>query len=90
MAIELSDCEAENTTLTADYLWQVFEIVIRGIPTIIEVHFMCLVISLGRILVQCSVPMNQFHPMRHPVDSRTVEVSIQLIGKVSLLADTIP
>jgi len=39
LQIELSDCEAESVTLKGDYLWQVLEIVIQVIPTILEVHW---------------------------------------------------
>ena len=52
MEIELSDFEAENATLKGDYLRQVVEIVIGGVPTVLEVCFMCLFMSLGRILLQ--------------------------------------
>jgi hypothetical protein len=40
LEIELSDFEAEDATLKGDYLWQVVEIVIGGVPTVLEVHFM--------------------------------------------------
>jgi hypothetical protein len=49
--IDLSDFEVENAMLKGDYWWQVVEIVIGGIPTIVEVRFMSLVMSLGRILL---------------------------------------
>jgi hypothetical protein len=51
LEIELSDFEAKNATLKGDYLWQLVEIVIGGVPTVLEVGYMCLFISLGRILV---------------------------------------
>jgi len=76
LEIELSDFEAENVTLECDYLWQVVEIVIGGVPTVLEVHFMCLFMSLGRILLQSSVSTNLFGPMRHQVELRQVEVGI--------------
>jgi len=47
LEIELLDFEAEYVTLKRDYLWQVVEIVIGGVPTVFEVHFICLFISLG-------------------------------------------
>jgi hypothetical protein len=47
--IELSDFEVENATLKGDYFWQVVEIVIGGIPTVLEIRSMCLFMSLGRI-----------------------------------------
>jgi len=58
--------------LKDDYLWQIVEIVIVGVPTILEVRFMCLFMSLGRILLQGSVSTNLFDPMRHQVDLRKV------------------
>ena len=76
LEIELSDFEAENATLKGDYLWQVVEIVIGGVPTVLEVRFMCLFMSLGRILLLGSVSTNLFGPMRHQVDLRKVEVGI--------------
>jgi hypothetical protein len=51
LAIELSDIAAENATLNGDYLWQVVEIVIGGVSIILEVRFMCLFMSLSRILL---------------------------------------
>jgi hypothetical protein len=74
LEIELSDFEAENATLKGDYLWQMVEIVVGGVPTVLEVGYMCLFISLGRILVQDSISTNLFGPMRHQVDLRKVEV----------------
>jgi len=60
--------------LKGDYLWLVVEIVIGGAPTILEVCFMCLFMSLGSILLQGSISMNLFGPMRHQVDHRKVQV----------------
>jgi hypothetical protein len=74
--IEPSDFEADNATLNGDYLWQVVVIVIGGVPTVLEVGFMCFFLSLGRKLLQGSVSMNLFGPMRPPVDLRIVEVGI--------------
>jgi hypothetical protein len=76
LEIDLSDLEAEDAMLKGDYLWQVVEIVIGGISTGLEDCFMCLFMSLGRILLQCSISMNLFDPMRHQVDLRKVEVGI--------------
>jgi hypothetical protein len=76
LEIELSDFDAEDATLKGDYLWQVVEIVIGGVPTVLEVRFMCLFMSLGRILLQGSVSMNLFGSMRHQVDLWKVEVGI--------------
>jgi hypothetical protein len=74
--IEISDFESEDATLKGDYWWQIVEIVIGGVPTILEVLFMCLFMSLGRILSQGSVSTNLFDLMRHQVGHRKVEVSI--------------
>jgi len=74
--IELSDCNEENGTLPGDYLQQVVEIVIGGVPTVLEVRFKCLLMPLGRILLQGSVSTNLFDPVRHQVDLRKVEVGI--------------
>ena len=90
LEIELSAFEPENATLKGDYLWQVVEIVIGGVPTVLEVRFMCLFMSRGRILLQGSVSTNLFDPMRHQVDLRKVEVGIQLLGNIYLVADIIP
>ena len=76
LEIELSDFEAEDATLKGDYLWQVVEIVIGGVPTVLEVSFMYFFMFLGRILLQGSVLTNLFDPMRHQVDLRKVEVGI--------------
>jgi hypothetical protein len=78
LEIELSECEAENATLKGDYLRQVVEIGIGGVPTVLDVRFMCFCMSLGRILLQGSVSTNLFDPMRHQVDLHKVEVGIQL------------
>jgi hypothetical protein len=71
-----SDFQNENATLNGDYLWQVVVSVNSGIPTVLQVRFMCLFLSVARILLQGSVSMNQFNRMRHQVDLWTVEVSI--------------
>jgi hypothetical protein len=76
LEIELSDFEAEDATLKGDYLWQVVEIMIGGVPAVLEVCFICLFMSLGRILLQGSVSTNLFGPMRPQVDLRKVEVGI--------------
>jgi len=88
--IELSNFEAENAMLKGDYLRQVVEIVIGGIPTVLEKSFMCLFMSLGRILLQGSILRNLLDPTRHQVDLPKVEVNIQLLGNISLVADIIP
>jgi hypothetical protein len=76
LEIELSDFEEEDAKLKCDYVWQVVEIVIEGVPTVLEVYFICLFMSLGRILLQGSVSTNVFGPMRHQVDLWKVEVGI--------------
>jgi hypothetical protein len=40
LEIELTDFEAENVTPKGDYLYQVVEIVIGSIPTVLEIRFM--------------------------------------------------
>jgi hypothetical protein len=90
LEIELSDFEAENATLKGDYLRQIVEIVIGGVPTILEVRFMCLFMSLGRILLQGSVTTIQFDPMRLQMDLWKVEDGMQLLGNIYLVADIIP
>jgi hypothetical protein len=50
LEIELSGFEAGNATLKGDYLRQVVEIVIGVVPTVLEVRFMCLFMSLSTIL----------------------------------------
>jgi len=74
--IELSHFEAQNATLKGDYLRQVVEIAIGGVPTILEVRFMCLILSLHRILLQGSISTNLFCPIRDQVDLWKVEVGI--------------
>jgi len=76
LEIELSDFETEDATRNSNYLWQVVEIVIGGVPTVLDVGFMCRFMSLGRILLQGSVSTNLFGPIRHQVDIRKVEVGI--------------
>jgi len=90
LEIELSHFEAENATLKGVYLRQVVEIVIGGVPTVLEVGLMCCFMSLGRILLQGSVSTNLFDSMRHQVDLRKHEVGIQLFGNIYLVADIIP
>jgi hypothetical protein len=51
LEIVLSDFAAENATRKGDYLGQVVEIVIRGVPTVLEIRFMYLFMSLVRILL---------------------------------------
>ena len=58
LRIELSDFEVENATLRGVYLRHVVEIVIRSVPTVLEIHDICFFMSLGRILLQGSVSTN--------------------------------
>jgi len=74
--IELSDFEAENGTLKGNYLQHLVEIVIGDAPTLLDVGFPCLFMSLGRILLQGSVSTNLLHPMRHQVELQTVAVGM--------------
>jgi len=76
LQIKLSDFEAENTTLKGDYLRQVVDIVIGGIPNICEIQLMCLFMSLGRILLKGSISKNLVGPMRYQVDLWKVGVAI--------------
>jgi hypothetical protein len=63
LVIELSDCDAANATQKGDTLRQVVESVIGGVPTVLEVRFICLFMSLGRILLQGSVSTKLFDSM---------------------------
>jgi hypothetical protein len=76
LEIELSDFEGQNATLKGDYLSQLVENVIGGVPTVLEVGFMYLFMSLGKILLPGSVSTNLFGPMRPQLDHRKVEVTI--------------
>jgi hypothetical protein len=48
---DLSDFKPGNSTLKGDYLQQVVDIVTGGVPTMLEVRFMCLFMFLGRVLL---------------------------------------
>ena len=87
--IDLSDFVPENATLKGDYLWYGVEIVIEGVPTVLEVGFMYLYMSIGRVLLQRSVSTKLFDPMRHHMDRSKVEVGIRLLGNIYLVADVI-
>jgi hypothetical protein len=76
LEIELSDFAAENATLKGHYLRQVVEIVIGGVPTVLEIRLLCFFMSLSWILLQSSVSRNLSDPVRHQVDLWTVEVGI--------------
>jgi len=90
LEIELPESKEENVTLKGDYVLQVVEIVIGGIPTILEFRFKCMFGSLGRSLLQGFISTNLFDPMWHEVCFHTVEVGIGLLGSVHLIADIIP
>jgi hypothetical protein len=47
LEIELSHFEAEDATLNGEYMWLIVEIVIGGVPTVLEVRLMCFLMSLG-------------------------------------------
>jgi hypothetical protein len=68
---------------------QVVEFMIGGVPTVLEVYLMCLFMSLSRRLYQGSVSTNLFDPLRHQVDLQEVEVDIELLGIIYLVADII-
>jgi hypothetical protein len=87
LEIDLFDFDAEDVMQKGDYMWQVFENVIGVEPTVLEVNFMRLFMALGRILLQGSVLMNLFGPLRQPVDLAKVVVGIQLRGNIYLVAD---
>jgi hypothetical protein len=76
-------------TLTGDHLGQVADIVKGGIRTVLEVCVMDWVISLSRILLQCSILMNLFDPIRHQVYLQNGDVGIYCHGKIWLKADII-
>jgi len=90
LEIELSDFKAENATLKGDYLRQVVEIVIGGVPTVLEIRLMCMLMSLGRLPLQYSISTNLFDPVRHQVHLRTVGVGIWLSGIIYLVGRIIP
>ena len=79
MEILLSDFDAVDVTLNCDYLWQVVEIVIGGVKSVLEVRFMWLFMCVSRILLQGSVSTNIFNPMRHYVDLWKDVVTIKLL-----------
>jgi len=54
LEIELCDFHAADATLKGDYWWQVVEIVIGGVPTVLEVRCMCMFMILGRVLMHRS------------------------------------
>jgi len=74
--MELSDLDPVHVTLKGDYLWQVVERVIGGLPFVLQVCFMCLFMSLSRALLQWSELTNMFCPMGQQVNLWTGEVSI--------------
>jgi len=82
--------DADDATLNGDYFWKVVEIVIAGVPTVLDVRFMYLFMSLATVLLEGSISTNMFDPMRHPVDRRNVTVGIQLLGIIHPMADIIP
>jgi hypothetical protein len=65
LEIELADFEAENAMLKGYYLWQVVEIVIGGISTVLGVRFIFLFMSLHRKLLHGYVSTYVFDPEKH-------------------------
>jgi len=65
LEIEPLDFKAENSMMTGDFLCQVVEIVIRGIPTVLDINVKCLFMSLGRILLKGSISTTLLNPIRH-------------------------
>jgi len=61
--IKLSDFELENMTRNGDYLQLVVEILIGGVPTGLQVCFMCMFMSLSRMMLPCFISTNLFDPM---------------------------
>jgi hypothetical protein len=59
----LSDFDTNIAMLQGDYMCQVVENVIGGVLTILDDHFMCWVVSLGRILLQHSGSAKLLDPM---------------------------
>jgi hypothetical protein len=90
LEIKLSDFEAEDATLKGEYLWQVVEIVIGGVQTVLEVHFVCLFMCLSRLLLEGSVSRSLFDLMRHQLDLRKVALGIYLLGNIYSGSDVIP
>jgi len=76
--------------LNGDCMRQDVDIVIGGVPTVLEVRFVCLFMSLRRILFPGSVSMNLLSAMRHEVDLWKVEVDIYLLGHINLMGDIHP
>ena len=58
----------------------------ESFPTIVEVRYMRMFWALGRILLQGSVSTNLFNPMRHQVDLRNVEVLLEPLPNICLVA----
>ena len=88
--MELSDFEAENVTLKGEYLWQVAEIVIGRVPIVVEVCFMPMFMTPGRILLQGCISPNLLDPTRHHVDPGNVEVRIEHFANIYFMGDIIP
>jgi hypothetical protein len=76
LEIVLSHFKAWNTTLRGDFLWQVVEIVIRGIPTVLDYHFVGMFMSLCRSHFEGSVSTNLSNQIRREVDLWKFEVCI--------------
>jgi len=90
LGIELWNIAAENATQQAESLLQAIQIVIGGVPTILEGCFMCLFISLCRIQLQGSASRNLVDPMSPQVHLPTGQGGIKHIRHFYLMADIIP
>jgi len=88
--IELSDSKVENATLNVEFMRQLVVIVIGGVPTILEVRSVCLFMSVGTILLKCSISPTVFDPRKHQVDLRKDEVGFPQLGNIYPVADEIP
>jgi hypothetical protein len=75
--------------LKGDYMGQVVKIVFGGVPTVLEVRFMCRFICFGNILLPGSVSTYEFDLIRYQVHLWQVELGIQLLGIFNLMADKI-
>jgi len=87
---ELSCCTGDYVMLKCDNLRKVALIVIGGVPTVCEVRFMCWFVACTRILWDGSISTNLRQKVRQLVDLPKVDVGIQHLGFIYLLADILP
>ena len=76
LEIELFEFKAENAMLNGEYIWQGVELVMGDVPPVLEVRYMCLIMSRRRIQLQGSVSTNLFNPMGHQVNVRKLEAGV--------------